>query len=192
MTRWFKFISYAVWWIRQSILQYIANNSHIRRPMSQESIHSKVKKFTAKFEQEHHYYPSDKEIQEGLGRSNDEMKDYNDMIATRRVQWLEDTWHTEDSPLWDIIENVDSERPDFNIEQESTTAELLRVLDKIPKREKDVITMFYWLWKKREYTLEEIAEILDMSRERVRQIRNRWCQRMHSILSSSKESYNID
>lgn len=179
-TRWFKFISYAVWRIRQSILQYISTyNTTIRRPMNQEFIRKTITSFENVFFMTYLRKPTKEEIQEKFPRLDD--KKYNNYlasIAAIKTSSLDEKINDdEDDDLKSLIENEDFKSPAFDLEQRSTTEAILSALDSTLKKPKDpwkpdpkeIIRLCFYENK----TLEEIAERFGISRERVRQIRDR-------------------
>jgi len=179
-TRWFKFISYAVWWIRQSILKYISECSTIKRPMNQENIRRKIEKYIDKYQQEHDYLlPSEDEIKHDLHIKDTEYETYIESTkATLSVEHLDKSInHDTDNTLYDTIENKNIESPDYNIEENTTKQAILSALDSDLKKPnnpwkpdpKKILYLYYYENK----TLEEIAECFDVSRERVRQIRDK-------------------
>ena len=198
-TRGFKFISYAVWWIRQSILQFLSqNNNTIRLPMNQKAYQSRINKFKEKFLQEYKRRPSDQEIINWLKLKDGELQKYYDMVKTTNVKRFSDRINDDDdSEFWDTIENVNTPSPSAEIEQKSIEQEILKILNakRLPTRqslkptnkhsapskatskqvltlrEREVIKMLFWLEGRRPMTLEEVWERLDISRERVRWIK---------------------
>lgn len=178
-TRWFKFISYAVWWIRQSILQSIAENTTIRIPMNQNSRINEAQKIASKIEQvEGGRTLSDEEIKEKLNLSDTEFWNFLDAVFAKRVTSLDKKINDDDDDnLQSVIPDINSESPDYDIEQRSTTEAILSALDTSLKKPsdpwkpdpKEIIRLYFYEGK----TLEEIAERFDISRERVRQIRDR-------------------
>lgn len=185
-TKWFKLISYAVWWIRQSILQYIAENSYIKIPMNQNGRISEVQKFVSAFQQrENGRIPTDEEIRDHFELSDTEFKNYMCAVLAKKTWSLDKKINNDDDgdDLQSILPNDWAESPDYNIIQETQANELMRILSRLPQKEQEIITMYYWIWKEREYSLEEIAWFLDISRERVRQIRNKTLKRLkHTML----------
>ena len=178
-TRGFKFISYAVWWIRQSILQALAEQSRIvRLPLNQIGTSSRVKKAQLQFEQENNRPASDEEIAEMTGitveKVSDTMKQKNHHISV-------DAPFTdgEEGCLLDVMENDDSPRADSTMEKESLSKEIDHVLDILTPREKNIIRMCYGLGN-REMTLDEISYEFGLTRERVRQIKEKAIRRLRS------------
>jgi RNA polymerase primary sigma factor len=174
--RGFKFISYAVWWIRQAIMQSLAEQSRmIRVPSNQMASVNKVNRAISKLEQTLEREPTDMEIQnsikefEGLDLKVKELR----QVIGRTVS-LECPTSEEDGALTllDYIPNIDSISPDFNLNKESMKSDFEKVLSKLTPRQKSVVCMYFGLLGKQTMTLEEIGENLDLTRERVRQIKD--------------------
>ena len=171
-TRGFKFISYAVWWIRQSILQALAENSRlVRLPLNQVGNVSKVNRFLNKFVQENERRPSPEEVAEALGVEDGKM---NSVLfsAGRHLSMDAPLVEDEDSCLLDLMTNQDSDVTDSALISESMKEEIHRALDALPEREAEVIKMYFGI-NTPEMGLEEIGQHLNLSRERVRQIKEK-------------------
>lgn len=171
-TRGFKFISYAVWWIRQSILQALAENSRlVRLPLNQVGNVSKVNRFLNKFVQENERRPSPEEVAEALGVEDGKM---NSVLfsAGRHISMDAPLVEDEDSCLLDLMTNQDSDVTDSALISESMKEEIHRALDALPEREAEVIKMYFGI-NIPEMGLEEIGQHLNLSRERVRQIKEK-------------------
>ena len=178
-TKWFKFISYAVWRIRQSILQHIAENSPIRIPMNQNGRINRIQKYINKIEQTEYRTPTDEEIKEEFELSDTEFKHYLDAVSAVKLKSLDEKINNDENEddFKSIVENVGSKRPDFDLEQQSTKEAILSALDTDLKKPnglwkpdpKEIIRLHFYENK----TLEEIAERFGISRERVRQIRDK-------------------
>ena len=173
-TRGFKFISYAVWWIRQSIIQAISEQSRIvRLPLNRLTAINKIKKAIPYLEQEFEREPTDNEIAEYLDLTNDEVKVANN-IKKRQVSF--DMPLTQDNDtgfsLYDFIQTGSLPSPDNDIMEESRVTDINRALNKLSKREASILTKSFGLFGTPDYTLNDIALEFDMSSERVRQIRN--------------------
>lgn len=184
-TKWFKLISYAVWWIRQSILQYIAENSYIKIPMNQNGRISEVQKFVSAFQQrENGRIPTDEEIRDHFELSDTEFKNYMCAVLAKKTWSLDKKINNDDDgDLHDLIENKNVKSPSFDIEQSSTNELLLKVLkDKLKPTEFEIITSYYWIWKDRPKSYEEIGHEMELSRERVRQIEMRVRSKLAKIL----------
>ena len=180
-TRGFKFISYAVWWIRQSILQALAEQSRIvRLPLNQVGSLNKINKAFARFEQEHERTPSPEELATELDLPREKVSD------TLRVAPFADG---EDNSLLDVLVNPDSPNADRGLISESLSTEVDRALETLTERERDIIKYFFGIGCS-EMTLEEIGEKFDLTRERVRQIKEKAIRRLrHSSRSKLLKSY---
>ncbi|MCH4155104.1 MAG: RNA polymerase sigma factor RpoD/SigA [Muribaculaceae bacterium] len=187
-TRGFKFISYAVWWIRQSILQALAEQSRIvRLPLNQVGSLNKIKKTLQKFEQENERKPSSDEIAEMLGTSEDKIADT--LKVSGRHQSIDAPFvEGEDNTLIDVIPNDDSPMADQSLNMESLEKEVDRALNQLPDRERDILRMFFGLGCQ-EMTLEEIGIKLGLTRERVRQIKEKAIRRLKGQKSHLLRSY---
>lgn len=171
-TRGFKFISYAVWWIRQSILQALAENSRlVRLPLNQVGNVSKVNRFYNKFVQKNERRPSTEEIAEALGVDPDKV-DGALLSSGKHVSMDAPLADDEDSCLLDLMENCDQTTADAALASESLAQDLDMALSKLPEREGKILRMFYGI-KTMPLGLEEIGEKLHLSRERVRQIKEK-------------------
>ena len=171
-TRGFKFISYAVWWIRQSILQALAESSRlVRLPLNQVGYTSKVNRFYNKFVQENERRPSTDEIAEGIGLEKDKI---NSSLLTsgKHISMDAPLIEDEDSCLIDLLTNNESDDTDSALVSESLKTEVHRAIQMLPKREAQVICMYYGI-NTPELGLEEIGRELHLSRERVRQIKEK-------------------
>ncbi len=188
-TRGFKFISYAVWWIRQSILQALAEQSRIvRLPLNQVGSLNKINKALARFEQEHERTPSPEELAHELELPNEKVTD------TLRVAGLHVSVDApfadgEDNSLLDVLVNSDSPNADRGLLNESLSTEVDRALDTLTDRERDIIKYFFGIGCS-EMTLEEIGAKFDLTRERVRQIKEKAIRRLRqSSRSKLLKSY---
>jgi len=188
-TRGFKFISYAVWWIRQSILQALAEQSRIvRLPLNQVGSINRMNKMLAKFEQEHNRQPTDEELAEMMEVTEEKLLQSR-RNATRHRSIDAPINDEESSSLADLIENKDAPRADAELIRESLSIEIERALSTLTKREADVIKYFFGI-NAPEMTLEEIGEHLGLTRERVRQIREKAIRRLrHSSRSNLLKQY---
>lgn len=173
-TRGFKFISYAVWWIRQSILQGMAENSRmVRLPLNQIGLLGKINKSVSKFEQENGRYPSEEEIAEIIDFPAGKIREIQ-TVGSRHMSFdapFEDD--SDSSSLIDIIPNSNSPATDSALDMESLSSDLNRALQVLKPRDREIIIMSFGLDGMGERGLEEIAERLDLTRERVRQIREK-------------------
>ena len=192
-TRWFKFISYAVWRIRQSMLQYISTNTTIRRPLNKVAIDNKISKYVGKFLQEYQRFPTVDEISDDMEIERKEVLRYFDASSLISLKSLDDTWYTEDSPLVDIVPDSKMKSPDFDLEQSTTSKAILDILNsKLTEKQRTIITMYFWIWQDREKSLEEIAEILDISRERVRQVRDKALKMLKKAMTLEKMNNSLN
>ena len=168
-TRGFKFISYAVWWIRQSILQALAEQSRIvRLPLNQVGSLNKINKAFARFEQEHERTPSPEELANELELPKEKVTDTL-RVAGRHVSVDAPFADGEDNSLLDVLVNPDSPNADRGLINESLSTEVDRALETLTERERDIIKYFFGIGCS-EMTLEEIGEKFDLTRERVRQV----------------------
>ena len=167
-TRGFKFISYAVWWIRQSILQALAEQSRIvRLPLNQVGSLNKINKAYSKFEQEHERRPSPEELADQLELPAEKVADTL-RVSGRHVSVDAPFVDGEDNSLLDVLINNDSPNADRALIDESLSREIERSLATLTEREADIIRMFFGI-ASTEMTLEEIGEHFGLTRERVRQ-----------------------
>ena len=179
-TRGFKFISYAVWWIRQSILQAVAEQARIiRLPMNQVGAMAKMKKVASMLEQKLERKPTVKEIAAEMDMSEDKVEQLMG-LNSRTVSTDAPLDDEEDANFLDVFVAADEEQTDARVEQESTSKAIRNSLDMLSEKERTIICMYFGLGTSREYSLEEIAMKLDISRERTRQIRDRALKRLRS------------
>jgi RNA polymerase primary sigma factor len=172
-TRGFKFISYAVWWIRQSILQALAEQSRIvRLPLNRVGALNKIGKELSKLEQEYERLPSAHELAESLEMTVSEVADTL-KISGRHLSMDAPFAQGEDNRLLDVLENEEIPNPDFELMGESLKVEIERALSKLTKREAEVIRLYFGIGREHSLTLEEIGERFDLTRERVRQIKEK-------------------
>ncbi len=188
-TRGFKFISYAVWWIRQSILQALAEQSRIvRLPLNQVGSLNKINKALSKFEQENERMPSPDELSEILDIPRDKIADTL-RVSGRHVSVDAPFVDGEDNSLLDVLPNTDSPNADRGLVNESLNKEIERALSTLTERERDIIKDFFGIGTP-EMTLEEIGEKFGLTRERVRQIKEKAIRRLrHSNRSKLLKSY---
>ncbi len=171
-TRGFKFISYAVWWIRQSILQALAEQSRIvRLPLNQVGSLNKISKELSKFEQENERRPSPEELADRLGLPVDKVSDTL-KVSGRHISVDAPFVDGEDNSLLDVLPNDDSPMADSTLNQESLSKEVDRALRQLYDREREILKMFFGIGCQ-EMTLEEIGAKFDLTRERVRQIKEK-------------------
>lgn len=187
-TRGFKFISYAVWWIRQSILQALAEQSRIvRLPLNQVGSLNKITKELSKFEQENERRPSPEELAERLGMPVDKIADTL-KVSGRHISVDAPFADGEDNSLLDVLPNDDSPMADQTLNQESLSKEVDRALKQLYEREREIIKMFFGIGYP-EMTLEEIGDRFDLTRERVRQIKEKAIKRLKGSKSKLLKSY---
>ncbi|MFT3827006.1 MAG: sigma-70 family RNA polymerase sigma factor [Chitinophagaceae bacterium] len=173
-TRGFKFISYAVWWIRQSILQALAEQSRIvRLPLNKVGLTNKIQKAFSQLEQEYEREPSPEELAELLELETEEVSATLG-IAARHVSMDTPLSEGEDNTLVDVLENPNAERAETNIEHnESLKQEIERSMKMLTERQKEVICYFFGLGVDHPMSLEDIGEKFNLTRERVRQIKDK-------------------
>ena len=178
-TRGFKFISYAVWWIRQSILQALAEQSRIvRLPLNQVGSLNKISKALSKFEQENERRPSPDELAEQLDIPVDKISDTL-KVSGRHISVDAPFVEGEDNTLLDVIVNDDSPMADKSLVNESLSREIDRALSTLSEREKQIVEMFFGI-NHQEMTLEEIGDKFNLTRERVRQIKEKAIRRLRN------------
>ena len=179
-TRGFKFISYAVWWIRQSILQAVAEQSRIiRLPLNQVGAISRLKKAAALLEQEYHRKPTTEELARELDLSESKVQALLGMNM-RQISTDAPLDDDDDGNFLDVYVEQDSVATDEAVENESDQNAVKRSLNALSEKERRVIDMYYGIDSPREYSLDEIAMELGISRERTRQIRDRALKRLKS------------
>ncbi len=180
-TRGFKFISYAVWWIRQSILQAVAEQARIiRLPMNQVGAMAKVKKASALLEQKLQRRPTVKEISDSVDLAEDKVEQLLSLNTRAMSTDAPIDEQDDDANFLDVFVQEDQTQTDAAVEQESASKAIRRSLDMLSEKERTILCMYFGLGTPREYSLEEIAMKLDISRERTRQIRDRALKRLRS------------
>jgi RNA polymerase primary sigma factor len=189
-TRGFKFISYAVWWIRQSILQALAEQSRIvRLPLNQVGSLNKINKALAKFEQEHERLPSPEELAELMELPKEKILDTL-RVSGRHVSVDAPFVEGEDNSLLDVLVNNDSPNADRGLINESLSTEIDRALSTLTEREREIVKCFFGIGGSQELTLEEIGDKFGLTRERVRQIKEKAIRRLrHSTRSKLLKTY---
>ena len=189
-TRGFKFISYAVWWIRQSILQALAEQSRIvRLPLNKIGSINKINKTYAFLEQSHERPPSAEEIAKELDMTINDVKE-SMKNSGRHVSMDAPLVEGEDSNLYDVLRSGESPNPDKELLHESLRTEIERALETLTPREADVIRLYFGLGNQHPMTLEEIGEPFDLTRERVRQINEKAIRRLkHTSRSKILKTY---
>lgn len=189
-TRGFKFISYAVWWIRQSILQALAEQSRIvRLPLNRVGSLNKISKTFSELEQKYEREPSPEELAEVLDVTTAEVVDTM-KISGRHVSMDAPFVQGEENSLLDVLENDSEETPDSGLMNDSLRREVQRALSTLTQREADVITLYFGLNGEHSMTLEEIGEKFNLTRERVRQINEKAIRRLrHTSRSKALKPY---
>jgi RNA polymerase primary sigma factor len=189
-TRGFKFISYAVWWIRQSILQALAEQSRIvRLPLNRVGSLNKISKTFSELEQKYEREPSPEELADVLEVSSSEVVDTM-KISGRHVSMDAPFAQGDENSLLDVLENDTEEKPDSGLMTDSLRKEVQRALSTLTQREADVITLYFGLNGEHAMTLEEIGEKFNLTRERVRQIKEKAIRRLrHTSRSKALKPY---
>jgi len=189
-TRGFKFISYAVWWIRQSILQALAEQSRIvRLPLNRVGALNKIGKAFSTLEQEFEREPSASELAEELDMSLFEVSDTL-KISGRHLSMDAPFAQGEDNRLLDVIQDSRQPAPDSGLMEESLREEVRRALSTLSEREAQVIRLYFGLDQEHSLTLEEIGEKFNLTRERVRQIKEKAIRRLrHASRSKALRAY---
>lgn len=189
-TRGFKFISYAVWWIRQSILQALAEQSRIvRLPLNKIGSINKINKKYDELEQLNERAPSAEEIAQELDMTEEDVKE-SLKNSGRHISMDAPLVEGEDSNLYDVLKSGESPNPDRELMNESLRIEIERALQTLTPREADVIRLYFGLGGQHTMTLEEIGETFDLTRERVRQIKEKAIRRLkHTSRSKILKTY---
>jgi RNA polymerase primary sigma factor len=189
-TRGFKFISYAVWWIRQSILQALAEQSRIvRLPLNRVGSLNKISKTFSELEQKYEREPSPEELAEVLDVTTAEVVDTM-KISGRHVSMDAPFIQGEENSLLDVLANDGEDTPDSGLMNDSLRREVQRALSTLTQREADVITLYFGLNGEHAMTLEEIGEKFNLTRERVRQIKEKAIRRLrHTSRSKALKPY---
>ena len=187
-TRGFKFISYAVWWIRQSILQALAEQSRIvRLPLNQVGSLNKISKELSKFEQENQRRPSAEELANRLDIPVEKISS-TISVSGRSISVDAPFAEGEDNCMLDVLTNDDSPMADSSLNQESLSKEVDRALNQLHDREREILKMFFGIGCQ-EMTLEEIGDKFDLTRERVRQIKEKAIRKWKGQKSRLLKSY---
>ncbi|OAD45585.1 sigma-70 family RNA polymerase sigma factor [Polaribacter atrinae] len=177
-TRGFKFISYAVWWIRQSIMSALAEQSRIvRLPLNKIGSINKIRKIYARLEQGAERMPTNKEIAKQLDMTETEVEQ-SLRNSGRHVSMDAPFKEGEDTNLYNVLQSDESPRPDKDLIKQSLSIEINRALDTLSQKEARVIKMFYGINLPSPYSLTEIGETIDLSRERVRQVKQKAIRRL--------------
>jgi RNA polymerase primary sigma factor len=189
-TRGFKFISYAVWWIRQSILQALAEQSRIvRLPLNKIGSINKINKASARLEQGFEREPNIKELAGELDMTETEVKE-SMRNAGRHVSMDAPLIQDEDNTMYDVLKSDEAITPETGLLYESLRKEIDRAISTLTQREADVVRLYFGLNGSHPMTLEEIGETFDLTRERVRQIKEKAIRRLkHTSRSKILKSY---
>ncbi|MBS3771392.1 MAG: RNA polymerase sigma factor RpoD/SigA [Bacteroidales bacterium] len=189
-TRGFKFISYAVWWIRQSILQALAEQARIVRiPLNKIGSISKINKTLTELEQKHEREPSLQEISKVVKLAPEEIKEA--LKHTNKPLSMDAPLNEADEDsMYEVMESDDNPPPDDNLMHESLNREIERALSSLTEREATIIKLYYGLANKHPFTLEEIGEKINLTRERVRQIKEKAIKKLkHTTRNKILKSY---
>ncbi|MDG1729232.1 MAG: RNA polymerase sigma factor RpoD/SigA [Algibacter sp.] len=189
-TRGFKFISYAVWWIRQSILSALAQQSRIvRLPLNKIGSINKINKAYSYLEQAHERPPSAEEIAKNLDLTVDDVKQ-SMKISGRHISMDAPFKEGETSNLYDVVQGQESPRPDAELMKDSLNLEVNRVLETLSEKEAEVIRHYFGISVKTPKSLEEIGDAFGLTRERVRQIREKGIRKLrHTSKNKVLRSY---
>lgn len=183
-TRGFKFISYAVWWIRQSILQALAEQARIvRLPLNKIGSINKINRVFSELEQKFEREPSIIEVAQALELAPDDVKD-SIRNAGRHISMDAPLPNDEDTNLYDVMSNPEASSPDLGLLIDSLRKEIERALSTLSSREANIIRLYYGLNGKHAHTLEEIGEEFNLTRERVRQIKEKAIKRLKNATKS--------
>ena len=188
--RGFKFISYAVWWIRQSIMQALAEQSRIvRLPLNRVGSLSKISKTFSELEQKYQREPSTEEIAEVIGMTSEEVI-ANLKVSARHISMDAPFSQGEDGSLLDVLADANESNPETQLMADSLTLEVQRALSTLTPRESEVIGLYFGLNNNAAMTLEEIGEKFNLTRERVRQIKEKATRRLrHTSRSAGLKAY---
>jgi RNA polymerase primary sigma factor len=185
-TRGFKFISYAVWWIRQSIMQALAEQSRIvRLPLNRVGALNRIGKAYSNLEQEFEREPSPEELADELHMDVDDVSEAMTLSA-RHLSMDAPFSQSEENRLLDVLENEELPAPDTTLMSESLKEEVERALSKLAEREAEVIKLYFGLETDEPMTLEEIGERFNLTRERVRQIKEKAIRRLRNTTRSKE------
>jgi RNA polymerase primary sigma factor len=185
-TRGFKFISYAVWWIRQSIMQALAEQSRIvRLPLNRVGALNKIGKAYSNLEQEYEREPSPEELADELHMNVDDVSEAMTLSA-KHLSMDAPFTSNEENRLLDVLENEELPAPDNTLMSESLKEEVERALSKLAEREAEVIKLYFGFETDEPLTLEEIGEKFNLTRERVRQIKEKAIRRLRNTTRSKE------
>jgi RNA polymerase primary sigma factor len=183
-SRGFKFISYAVWWVRQAIMQALLNKGRmIRVPAYRGGSYSRIAEARNRFEQLHERKPTNEELAELAGVDPDVLSDL-EYHRTRPMSIDAPVSDEEDFSLMDVIEDLNSKRPDVDLQKESLKKEIESLLAILPAREADIVSGYYGMHGQTRMNLEDLGEKFNLTRERVRQIKERALKRMRLAAKS--------
>jgi RNA polymerase primary sigma factor len=184
----FKFISYAVWWIRQAILQALAEQSRIiKLPLNRVGTIHKIGKMQSKLEQKYRRLPNVEELAAELNLDESEIRE-TIKIGNSHMSLDAPLQHGEDSKLMDILQDDDQEQPDSGLMEISLQEEISKTLETLSEREREVVRLYFGIGEETSHTLEEIGQRFNLTRERARQIKEKALRRLkHS--SRSKRLY---
>jgi len=188
--RGFKFISYAVWWIRQSIMQALAEQSRIvRLPLNRVGSLNKINRTFSELEQKFQREPSHEEVAEVIGITVEDVCE-NLKVAGRHVSMDAPFVNGEENSLIDVLTDVNESKPDSSLMSHSLSVEVQRALSTLTTREADVLRLYFGLDNNNSMTLEEIGEHFSLTRERVRQIKEKATRRLrHTARSRTLKTY---
>jgi RNA polymerase primary sigma factor len=182
----FKFISYAVWWIRQAILQALAEQSRIiKLPLNRVGTIHKIGKTQSKLEQKYRRAPNVEEIARELSLDENEVRE-TIKIGNTHMSLDAPLQHGEDSKLIDVLHDENQERPDDGIMDISLQEEIEKTLDTLSEREKEVVKLYFGIGEETAHTLEEIGQRFNLTRERVRQIKEKALRRLKHCSRSKR------
>jgi RNA polymerase primary sigma factor len=183
----FKFISYAVWWIRQTIQQCIYEHSRtIRIPINKIGSYQKITKFVIHYEQENNVMPSNDIICESLHISQEELDDY--ILSNNSVLSLDNTFNDEESKSFmEITKDNNTENVDEVLIKEQNKLDILQYISRLKEKEAEIIKMYYGLEDKTAMKLEDIGEAIDLTKERVRQIKEEGLRKLRKIMIAEME-----
>jgi len=189
-TKGYKFISYAVWWIKQSILQALAEQSRVvRLPLNKVGALNKISKAKAALEKKFEREPTPEEIAQVLEINGSEINDTL-KISGKQISIDAPLKIGEENRLLDVLKNNEQEPPDRDLYVDALNSEVNKVISSLNEREKDVIKLYFGINKDQAYTLEEIGEMYHLTRERVRQIKEKAIKRLrHSVRSKTLKVY---
>ncbi|NLW32730.1 MAG: sigma-70 family RNA polymerase sigma factor [Fibrobacter sp.] len=186
----FKFISYAVWWIRQAILQALAEQSRIiKLPLNRVGTIHKIGKMQSRLEQKYRRLPNVQELATELNIEESEVQE-TIKIGNSHVSLDAPLQHGEDSKLLDVLQDSNQEKPDSGLMEISLQDEINKTLDTLSEREKEVVRLYFGIGEETSHTLEEIGQRFNLTRERARQIKEKALKRLkHSSRSKRLLAY---